>query len=140
MMTTAEYWLTHILGCGIADISILGGVEYDLDRVLKTVKNYGGDLSLGSVMAAVFDVGRTDIQEAIDNRLVALEDEMTEAECHENEEYRALLELDPFDDIREYHNYLDTRVWIEQHEDEYKKYLAEACDEFEQYTGFSLFD
>ena len=139
-MTTAEIWLTGILDCGIADISILDGVEYDIERVIAKAYEFGEKLSLGTVMAAVFDIGRSEIQEAIDERLNELENEMSEEECHENEEYRTLLRLDPFEDTNEFHNFLDTHVWFCHNQEEYMKYLKEACDEFEQNTGFCLFD
>ncbi len=139
-MTTAEAWLTSILDCGIADLSILDDVEYCIDDVLKTAKEYGNSLTLGTVMAAVFDIGRNGLQDAIDDRLAEIEASLDESECHENEEYRALLSLNPYDDTNEFHNFLDTHIWFIRNEEVYRKYLMDACNEFEQNTGFSLFE
>lgn len=62
----SEWVLMHLLKCGQCDLSILDDIEYDLDDILdELVEN--NDLSLSSLIRAVFQKGIDDLDELIKN-------------------------------------------------------------------------
>ena len=140
MMTNAEAWLTAVLDCGIADLSVLDGCEYDRDDVVSECRSNFGKVTLNSLSATIISIGKSQLQDAIDDRLIEIEEALIESERNMDAEYRALLSLNPFDDIGEYHNFLDTSVWFEKNREAYETYLKEECDAFEQNTGYCLFN
>ena len=138
MYSTAERWLCAIMDCGYADISVLDGCEYDPDMVISRVQDEGDDFRLCDIVHTIFDIGRYDLRDDIEKRIDEIVDEYDGENYKQDDEYNALLQLDPFDDIGEFHNYLDTNVWFERNAEIYEKYLKEACLKFEMNTGFQL--
>lgn len=64
MIKQSEWVLMHLLKCGQCDVSILDDIEYDLDDILdELVEN--NDLSLSSLIRAVFQKGVDDLDELI---------------------------------------------------------------------------
>lgn len=136
-MTNEESWLCAILHCGVADFSVID-CEYDKMELIETCLTEFGEINLNLISRCIVEKGCEDIQDAIDARIIDIEHELEEWECHENDEYCALLGLNPWEDIGENHNFLDTSVWFEKNEEDYRKYVPEAIDKFENDTGYTF--
>ena len=137
-MSAKEDLLMTILGCGSMDLAMLDAVGYDFDEIIDQLDgNPIQDVGFNGLMRAVVDVGIIKIRQAVDGRIEELAgyDDLSE---DEDAELKALRNLDPDDDIRSYHNCLDTYVWFEKSGDIYRQYLPEALDEFEGNTGFGI--
>lgn len=62
----SEWVLMHLFKCGQCDLSILDDIEYDLDDILdELVEN--NDLSLSSLIRAVFQKGVDELNDLIKN-------------------------------------------------------------------------
>lgn len=129
--------LSSVLGCGYLDIQILEGVEYDWDDIIDTLKDNGMELNVNTLMNEVFEVGKTEISSYILDRLEELE-ELEEKSEGEEEEYKKLLELDVYEDIESFHNYIDTSIYFVKNGEIYTEYLMEQLDYFEEMTGFRI--
>ena len=132
---TAQAFMCAALRCGTLDLHLLDYIGYDWEDVLDRIDWF--DYGFNDVMRAVFDLGIIDIREEVENRIFELKsfDDRTE---EEEEEFAALLKLDPDNDFHSYHNYMDTSIWCEHHGDIYDKYMQEALDTFEMRTGFHI--
>lgn len=141
-MTTAEEWLCEIMGCGIADIHMLDDVKFDIARVLRNAKNMGYDdpFELNTVLASAVDLAKSELQVEIDKRLHRIMNEKGYDDAKRDPDYIELSSLDPYEDIGEWHNYLDTNVYFEKNEELYRKHLYDECIIFESMTGLPLFD
>lgn len=137
MMTGREAFLTHILDCGTADLSLLDGVNYDWNDIMwEPFEN----LDFCNVMYAVFQYGFGEIENAVNERIRELEVIASERllDNTEEKELSKLRGLSPRDDFTSYHNYLDTHVYCEKHGRTYIEYMSEALEEFEENTGFNI--
>lgn len=134
--------LTALLNCGYLDLVILKDCEYDFSDLIEIVKDYDGEININSLCSAMFELGKGDMQEAINNRIEELEEiELDELQEEEQEELKALKELNPFEDIESFHNSLDTSIYFPYDSDKadiYKKYMQDALDNFENMTGFNI--
>lgn len=139
-MSAKEDLLMTLLGCGSMDLEMLDDVRYDFDEIVDQLDGEPiQDVGFNGLMRAVVDVGIIHIRDALQGRL----DELNAADdedlgADEREELEALRQLDPDDDIRSFHNCLDTRVWFETNGDIYRQYLSETLDEFADNTGFEI--
>lgn len=136
-----ENLLLALLGCGTLDLDMLDDVKYDFDDIIDQLDGQPiQEVGFNGLMRAVVDVGIIHIREALEEKLAELhgyrdEEVMTEAD---EEELKALEQLDPDNDIRSYHNCLDTHVWFEHNGGAYRRYLQEAVDSFEENTGLCI--
>lgn len=141
-MSAKDSLLMSLLGCGSLDLKILDDVEYDFDDIIDQLDGLSlQEVGLNGLMRAVVDVGIIHIHEAVDDRICELEAILNERDLDnsEEEELRALRDLDPDRDIRSYRNYyLDTHVWFERNGSIYRRYLAEAVDDFADNTGLEI--
>lgn len=64
-------------------------------------------------------------------------DDCKKAQEQENE-LKDLKKLNPYNDLEEYHNYLDTHVTCVNHKSVYKKFLSEELADFAEGTGFAV--
>lgn len=141
MITSRDDFLMTFLGCGLYDLKLIDDVKYDWCDVFKHLDlNCCGDRKLPAIMSAVFSFGKSNIFEAISNRIDYLEDTrktygISKEQATELEELR---ELDPYDDFEEYHNYLDTHVTCVNHQTVYKAYLEKELVDFADGTGFEV--
>lgn len=131
--------LTELLGCGYADLSVLEDCQYDMYDVIEYCKDACLDLTLNNLAWSMFQIGRADIMRAIEERIDELESQ-EELSDDEQEELDALDGLDPYEDIKSFHNYLDTSVWFSKNGDVYRQYIKEAIEEFGDNTGYSIGD
>lgn len=141
MMTSREDFLMTFIDCGLYDLKLIDDVQYNWGDVFAYLDlNYCGERKLPAIMSAVFSLGKDNLAEAIDKRIDYLED--TEGTYgisdEQRDELNALKELDPYEDLQEYHNYLDTHVTCVNHEGIYKSYLSEALSDFADGTGFEV--
>lgn len=135
--------LVGLLDCGSVDLCVIENCQYDIDDIKEVLKDCGMEINLNNLAWAMFDVGKREITDWVENRKAELEDILDSEDNAESfeelkEELDALKELSPYDDIESYHNYLDTHVYIRKHEDIYRKYCQEPLDMFEENTGFGL--
>lgn len=140
-MSAKENLLLTLLGCGTADLEMLDDVHYDFDEVIDQLDGMPiQEAGFNGLMRAVVSVGIIHIREAVDDRICELEAIPNERELDGDEEHElaALRALDPDDDIRSYHNCLDTSAWFEQNGEIYREYLGDAIDSFEENTGICL--
>lgn len=141
MITSREDFLMTFIGCGLYDLKLIDDVQYDWGDVFSYLDlSYCGERKLPAIMSAVFSLGKDNLAETIEKRIYYLED--TEGTYgisdEQRDELNALKELDPYEDLQEYHNYLDTHVTCVNHEGIYKSYLSEALADFADGTGFEV--
>ena len=140
-MSFKDDLLVELLGCGYADLSVLEDCKYDFSDIIEECYSVFGKLELNALARIMFEFGIREIGEAIDKRIDELanyvedEDELSE---ELREELNALRDLYVYEDIQSFHNYLDTSIWICNHNDVYEKYLGEALDMFEENTGYCI--
>ena len=79
MLTQAECILTKLLDCGIADLSVLEDVNYDLDDILDDLVA-NNCLSFTSLVEAIFYQGITDLTEMINGCKAIVIEELEELE------------------------------------------------------------
>lgn len=137
--TGAQELLCEMLDCGTCDLELLDRVGYSWKEVLDQTDYPGDRLTFNDLMRGVVSVGIINIREAVDDRICELEAIPNEdLDEDEKEELRLLRTLDPDNDIRSYHNCLDTDVWFERNGSIYRRYLPEVIDDFEGNVGFFL--
>ncbi len=140
-MNSKEKLLLAMLSCGTDDLAMLDDVRYDWYEVLEQLDwPDDGGFDFNSLMRAVVDLGIIHVKEAVNDRICELEAVINERDLDEAEEKEltSLRSIDPDDDIRSYHNCLDTNVWIENNADIYEGYLQDALDAFTDNTGLLL--
>lgn len=141
MISSREDFLMTFLGCGLFDLKLIDDVEYDWCDVLERVDfSCLGERKLSAIMHAVFDLGKDRLNEAIGERIDYLEDTKKTYGISEEQETELgeLKELDPYEDLEEYHNYLDTHVTCVNHKAVYEAYLAKELEDFADGTGFEV--
>lgn len=129
MISSREDFLMTFIGCGQLDLQLIDDVEYDWCDVLERVDfTCLGERKMSAIMHAVFDVGKDEINEAIRERIDYLEDtKKTYGISEEQEnELKDLKKLNPYNDLEEYHNYLDTHVTCVNHKSVYKKFYRKS--------------
>lgn len=137
-MNNKEKLLLAMLSCGTGDLAMLDDVQYDWREILDQLDWLDdGGFDFNRLMQAVVNVGIIHIKEAVENRICELKAASSDQELDEDEkkELASLQVINPDNDIKSYHNWLDTNVWIENHEDTYGKYLQDALDDFTDNTG-----
>lgn len=133
-----ETALCALLDCGSDDLSLLDDFTGDIYEVIQDCKQeFGDDMNINNVVRVIFDIGTQELQSFVDGRIAELEgrEELSE---EEDEELDALRQCEPYEDVRSYHNYLDTSVWIDEHAEIYAKYVRPGIEAFEELTGFSF--
>lgn len=136
-MNGTQALLCDILSCGSMDLKMLDDVGYAWGEVLDQVDWPQEGPGFNDIMRAVVDLGIINIKEAIEGCIQELEDQ-SGLNDFEVEKLEALRKLAPDDDIRSFHNCLDTHVWFETNGNIYRQYLSEALDEFADNTGFEI--
>lgn len=79
MLTQAECILTKLLNCGVADLSVLEDVNYDLDDILDDLVANNA-LSFTSLVEAIFYQGIADLTEMINECKADVIDELEQLE------------------------------------------------------------
>lgn len=141
MITSREDFLMTFIGCGMLDLKLIDDVKYDWCDVFEYLDlSCCGERKLSAIMSAVFYLGKSRLEEAIIERIDYLED--TEKTYGISEEQKTELEelkwLDPYDDLEEYHNYIDTHITCVNHKAVYEAYLAKELEDFADGTGFEV--
>ena len=139
MISSREDFLMSLLDCGPADLKLIDNVDYDWQDVFEYLDlSCGHDLS--AIMSAVFHLGKNILNEAIVERIDYLEDtEKTYGISDKQKtELNELKELNPFDDLVENFNYLDTYIKCVKHKNVYIKYFSIELTDFASCTGFEV--
>lgn len=133
--------LCGLLNCGYLDLQVIEDIDYDMEEILENLKFAGFDeININTVMMTVFDMARGEVRNYIDERIEELKEDEDELSSEDKEELELLQQLEVFEDIESYHNYLDTGAYINSDvEDVYKTYCKSALDLFEEKTGYSLY-
>lgn len=131
--------IVALLDCGYADIYIFDECQYDMSEMCDECKEDFSEVNINNLARTMFHFGLRDIANKVDKRIKELEETENPSDL-EKAELEALNELSPFDDFESYHNYIDTSIWLENHDlaETYKAYMQEALDDFEEMTGFSI--
>jgi hypothetical protein len=130
--------LTELLSCGYADLSVIKDCQYDISELIDRVKDMGIEkIDLNNLAYAMFDAGKEEIQDFINERMEELKDQ-EELSDEEKEELETLEQLDPYEDIQSFHNYLDTNVYFHKNAESYKKYCPSVLATFEENTGYEI--
>lgn len=132
--------LVALLDCGYADVYILEGCEYDMGEIVERCESNFGKLDINLLCITMFERGMDDIVTFVTDRICELEAIGNERDLDEEEqmELDALSELAPYEDIESFHNYIDTSIWVAQHNETYELYCKEALQEFEEMTGYCI--
>lgn len=136
MITSREDFLMSLLNCGPADLRLIDDVEYDWQDVFERL-DFSCSHNLSDIMSAVFHLGKDILNEAILERIGCLED--TEKTYGISDEQRTelneLKELNPFKDLVEKFNYLDTHIACVNHKAVYEVFLSKELADFAEGTG-----
>lgn len=137
MSTWHEDLLTVVMDCGYADLTLLDDVQYDMYEIFDECLATFGNYNVNNVVRIVFDHGLRDLEEAIRMRICEIE-RLYHPTKEEEDELAALRELQPFEDIESFHNFLDTSIWIARNEEAYRRYLEDDLSAFGNETGFYI--
>lgn len=140
-MSFKDDLLVELLGCGYGDLSVLEGCRYDFSEIIEECYSVYGKLELNALARIMFEFGIREIGDCINERINSIEcglDDESLLSCELRAELNALKELDVYEDIQSFHNFLDTSIWVCNHEATYKKYLGDALDEFAENTGYCI--
>lgn len=140
-MSFKDDLLVELLGCGYADLSVLEGCRYDFSEIIDECYSVYGKLELNALAKIMFEFGIREIGDYICDRINSIEygvDDENMLSEELREELNALRDLDVGEDIQSFHNYLDTSIWVCNHEETYEKYLGEALDTFAKNTGYCI--
>lgn len=141
MFTPREDILMTLFHCGICDLSLLDGIQYDASDVLERLYGYGlEELDVNAYVHAAFEIGFLEIQDAVDNRVAELKEkrDVEGLDEDEKEELDNILQLDNNADMASYHNFLDTNAYFVQNGEIYHRYFQDALDKFAYDTDFTI--
>lgn len=146
MQDYLTYLASALLDCGYGDLSVLKNCAYDFTDLIENCKDGFGTINLNTLCRTMFEMGMTEIQDSIGERIEQLQEELKDIDDtetnNETEEMRDelanLLKLKPFDDIESYHNFLDTSIYFVNNSDIYNSYCSHELETFENNTGYSI--
>lgn len=141
MIASREDFLMTFIGCGQLDLALIDNVRYDWCDVFEQLDlNCVSNRKLQAIMSAVFRLGKSEMAEAISNRIDYLEDteKVYGISDEQKTELEELKELDPYEDFEEFHNYIDTHVTCVNHKLVYEVFLKQELDKFAENTGFEV--
>jgi hypothetical protein len=131
------------LQCGWRDLDILEDCKYSMGELLEYNKDLGGENpDINELCYAMFQMALNDVQEAIDERLEQMREDLNSEEI--SEKGKAVIEeildmnLDIRDDVETFHNFIDTHIYIINNESIYMEYFARELEIFDDATGFSF--
>lgn len=120
--------LCELLSCEYGDVEMLFKIKYDFEDIKKTL--YDMDYSIidfESLLYGCIYLYRYKIQDIIDEKI-----------RNEEEGFEELKQLDAWEDIECFVNYLDTRIYIRNDEikEIYRKYLSDEISKENDSIGF----
>ena len=140
-MSFKDDLLVELLGCGYGDLSVLEGCRYDFSEIIEECYSVYGKLELNALARIMFEFGIREIGDYINDRIEEIEDAVEEEDmlsAELKEELYDLRDLDVYEDIQSFHNFLDTSIWVCNHNETYEKYLEKALDMFSENTGYCI--
>lgn len=138
--------LTELLDCGSADLRIIADSEYPMDILIEWCRdNLGSDkITINDLAYAMFMIALDDVQEAIEEKMEQMADDLYNPNTEVSEEGKAKIEdilnshLTIRDDVETFHNYIDTHAYLINNQEIYQEYFSTELDMFETKTGYSL--
>jgi hypothetical protein len=137
--------LTELLDCGSYDLRIIADSEYPMDILIEHVRDNGFDkMDINTLCYAMFEIALNEVQEAIEEKLEQMADDIYAENSEVTEEGKAKIEdilnsnLDIRNDVETFHNYIDTHAYLISNQEIYQEYFSTELDIFEQKTGYSL--
>ena len=143
-----EEILMELLECGSLDLGMLDECEYNFYDILEECDSFTEKLKFCDILYGAICLYQKNISNKIDERISELDDLMeelddqgladTEEFAEYEEEQKALKELDPYEDITNFINYIDTSIGIpdENKKEIYSKYLSDIINEEDEQIGF----
>lgn len=154
--------LCSLLECGYADLNILNKCNYEYEEIEKHIIDiYGEDtkITLTKILCGAIIHYKSRVQNKIDEMIFELEceikdieqlnDEMQEIKEEDKtkldrlyQEKEDLENLNAYDDIEDFINYIDTHIYITDEELKaiYNKYLSDYIEEENDEIGFVSLD
>lgn len=140
-MTSRDLFLKILLKCGIADLNILDGVQYDWEDIFDQLEDEPlQNVGMDGLIFAITDVGIIHLKEALEQQIEALRASQEKGMITKSDQERlnALESLDPDVDIKVEPNMHSTLIWFQQHKDIYTQFLAPEIAAFESNTNFCI--
>ena len=143
-----EEILMELLECGSLDLNMLDECEYNFYDILEECNSFTEKPKFCDILYGAICIYQKNISNKIDERISELDDLMeelddqgladTEEFAEYEEEQKALKELDPYEDITNFINYIDTSIGIpdENKKEIYSKYLSDIINEEDEQIGF----
>lgn len=152
--------LMTLFGGGTLDYEMLDKCNYDFEDILDMIKGFTtiDEMDFDDILIGAIDVYKNNIQNAIDNKIKELEDDIKylehrldyvgygKSDLYEIEGKKQDLEklntIYANDDIEYFTNYLDTHIFINDEETRkiYKEFLSKEIDEENEKIGFVELD
>lgn len=146
--------LSHILGCGTADLYLLNDIQYDVFEIIDELQEEG-TLTLNNILSYVFELGKNelmaafeeqkdDIRSKIEREIQGLKNDDCIDDVTDCVEYIVLTDnlelltsgkIDPKNDVEYYINCLDTHAYL-NHYDFYFEYMSDLMEQIEDNMGF----
>ena len=160
-MSFGEYFLNEIFGGGYLDWQMLDKCNYNVDDIIEDLKmNYGLNFEFSDIVYTIITIYQKNIQEKIDNRISEIEIDLKDLEDYSDTyngdidreytnkiidlrtELEKLKELDTYNDIESFINYIDTHIYIYDDETRkvYKEYLSDIIEKENEEIGFVYLD
>lgn len=143
-MNGKEELLCGILGCGFADLKIIDDCKYDLAQIYNDLKESYKDVSLNTVIDAIFRLGVSELEEKVLSQKEDTEIRLDSAvkgsklERMLYEQMEEISSLCPKDDVVWHTNFLDSDIGFLKNESIYRKYFPGEISEIEDDIGFEF--
>lgn len=152
-----DHLLCRLLGCGIFDLNMLSKMNIDIDGVLDYIidnLNIQTRISFTDILYSSIQITLIEVENMINDKkdevIEYINTDIEELKCQsDNENYydkidelewvlETISNLNIFDDVNEYYNYIDTHVTLINNIEIYQKYFQEELDYFKNITNISL--
>lgn len=162
MISFKEEILITLFGGGVADYSMLEECNYAFEDILENIKTFTSieNMDFNDILIGAIDIFRGNIEKVIEDKIDTITFDLKQLEQYSDEnngnidnetidkieylrkELEDLQELNVWDNIDFYTNYLDTQIFIENEETReiYNKYLKEEIEEENKQIGFCYLD
>lgn len=143
-MNGREELLCAILGCGFADLRMIDDCKYDLAEIYSDLKESHRDVSLNTVIDAIFRLGVSELEEKVLSQKEDTEIRLDSAvkgsklERMLYEQMEEISSLCPKDDVVWYTNFLDSDIGFCKNESLYRKHFAIEISGIEDNMGFEF--
>ena len=129
-MSYKDEILQTLFGGGILDYEMLDKCDYSFEDILQKIEMFTSreEMEFNDILIGAIDIYRENIQNIIDKKI--------------EEGIEELKELNAYDDIESFANYLDTHIFMSNEETRkiYKEFLEKEIEEEDEKIGFCWLD